>query len=116
MLLDAASQAWQVPLAELTTRDGAVLHEASGQQSPYGDLLEAISRFAIQPPETVALKDPGEFKILGKPPSATKGRARSTAALNSASTSSYPGCFTVRSPGRRSMVGQSLILMPARPC
>jgi len=67
MLLDAASRAWQVPLAELTTRDGAVLHEASGRQSPYGDLLEAISRFAIQPPETVALKDPSEFKILGKP-------------------------------------------------
>ena len=34
MLLDAASRAWQVPLAELTTRDGAVLHEASGRQSP----------------------------------------------------------------------------------
>ena len=32
MLLDAASQAWRVPLAELTTRDGAVLHQASGQQ------------------------------------------------------------------------------------
>ena len=47
MLLDAASRAWQVPLAELTTRGGAVLHEASGQQSPYGDLLEAISRYAI---------------------------------------------------------------------
>ena len=67
MLLDAASQSWQVPLAELTTREGAVLHEASGRQSPYGDLLEAIRRFAIQPPKTMALKDPSEFKILGKP-------------------------------------------------
>ncbi|GIR82813.1 MAG: hypothetical protein CM15mP84_05610 [Cellvibrionales bacterium] len=77
MLLDAASQAWQVPLAELTTRDGAVLHEASGRQSPYGDLLEAISRFAIQPPETVALRIPVSSKFWANLPSATKGRARS---------------------------------------
>jgi isoquinoline 1-oxidoreductase beta subunit len=66
MLLEAASQDWQVPAAELTTEGGKVTHAASGRSSTYGELLEAIHRLDIQPPETVALKDPSEFKILGK--------------------------------------------------
>ena len=67
MLLEAASQDWQVPTTELTTEGGKVTHAASGRSSTYGELLEAIHRLDIQPPETVALKDPSEFKILGKP-------------------------------------------------
>lgn len=63
MLLEAASQDWQVPTTELTTEGGKVTHAASGRSSTYGELLEAIHRLDIQPPETVALKDPSEFKI-----------------------------------------------------
>ena len=67
MLLEAASQSWEVPLSELATREGTVVHAGSGRVSTYGDLLEVIHRLNIEPPDTVALKDPSEFKVLGKP-------------------------------------------------
>jgi len=67
MLLEAASQSWEVPLSELATREGTVVHAGSGRVSTYGDLLEVIHRLNIEPPDVVALKDPSEFKVLGKP-------------------------------------------------
>ncbi|MDG1932709.1 MAG: molybdopterin-dependent oxidoreductase, partial [Luminiphilus sp.] len=67
MLLQAASRDWQVPTDELGTHGGHVTHAGSGRSSTYGELLETIHRLDIQPPETVTLKDPSEFAILGKP-------------------------------------------------
>ena len=67
MLLEAASKDWNVPAFELTTGDATVTHAGTGRNATYGELLETIHRLDIQPPETVTLKDPSEFKILGKP-------------------------------------------------
>jgi isoquinoline 1-oxidoreductase beta subunit len=67
MLIEAASKEWGVPAAELTTGDATVTHADSGRRATYGELLAVIHRLDIQPPETVALKDPSEFKVLGKP-------------------------------------------------
>jgi isoquinoline 1-oxidoreductase beta subunit len=67
MLIKAAAKEWGVPADELTTGDAAVTHAGSGRRATYGELLEVIHRLDIQPPETVALKDPSEFKVLGKP-------------------------------------------------
>jgi isoquinoline 1-oxidoreductase beta subunit len=76
MLLEAASQSWEVPVSELSTREGTVVHADSGRQSTYGDLLAVIHRLNIEPPETVALKDPSEFKILGKPARRYEGQGK----------------------------------------
>ncbi|MEL0163161.1 MAG: molybdopterin cofactor-binding domain-containing protein, partial [Halieaceae bacterium] len=76
MLLEAASQSWDVPVSELSTREGTVVHADSGRQSTYGDLLAVIHRLNIEPPETVALKDPSEFKILGKPARRYEGQGK----------------------------------------
>ena len=67
MLIEAASREWGVPTAELTTGDATVTHADSGRRATYGELLAVIHRLDIQPPETVVLKDPSEFKVLGKP-------------------------------------------------
>ena len=67
MLIEAASKEWGVPAAELTTGDATVTHADSGRRATYGELLAVIHRLDIQPPETVVLKDPSEFKVLGKP-------------------------------------------------
>ena len=67
MLLEAASREWDVAMAELTTGDATVTHIETGRRATYGELLEVIHRLGIRPPETVSLKDPREFKILGKP-------------------------------------------------
>lgn len=67
MLLEAASRDWRVPTDELSTADATVAHAKTGRSATYGELLEVVHRLDIQPPETVTLKDPREFKILGKP-------------------------------------------------
>ena len=67
MLLEAASRDWRVPTDELATADATVVHAKTGRSATYGELLEVVHRLDIQPPETVTLKDPSEFKILGKP-------------------------------------------------
>jgi isoquinoline 1-oxidoreductase beta subunit len=65
MLMAAAAQQWSVPASELTTEPGFVLHAASKRRAAYGDLAGAASQLA--PPESVTLKDPAEFRLLGKP-------------------------------------------------
>ena len=67
MLLQAAAKKLNVSVDELSTELGHVKHGASGRVLAYGDLLEVIEREGIQPPDHVELKQPSEFKILGKP-------------------------------------------------
>ena len=64
MLLQAAAKEWAVPVSELTTDKGVVLHAASGRRATYGSLS---AKAATQPvPDTVSLKDPKDFKLIGR--------------------------------------------------
>ena len=67
MLVSAAAQTWNVPESELTTASGAVLHAGSRRRLAYSELLAKAA--TITPPnlETVPLKDPKNFRIIGKP-------------------------------------------------
>ena len=76
MLIEAAAQVWGVSQAELSTEAGEVYHARTGQRRPYGQLLESIHRLKIMPPETVSLKDPSDFKVLGKPTQRYEGAAK----------------------------------------
>jgi isoquinoline 1-oxidoreductase beta subunit len=76
MLVEAASQEWAVPPAELSTEAGVVSHSATGRRTTYGQLLESIHRLKIMPPDTVSLKDPSNFKVLGKPTKRYEGAAK----------------------------------------
>ena len=64
MLLLAAAARWQVPKDELTTRDHAVHHEASGQSAGYGDLVVEASAQTL--PGEVLFKDPASYRFIGK--------------------------------------------------
>ncbi len=64
MLLTAASAQWSVPVAECSAENGKILHKQSGKSLPYSDLVEAASKLAV--PQSPKLKDPKDFKILGK--------------------------------------------------
>ena len=64
MLIGAAAAQWNVPAAECSTENGFVLHKSSGKKSGYGELVEAASKLAV--PTDVPLKDPKQFKFIGK--------------------------------------------------
>ena len=63
MLREAAAQAWQVPVAEITTEAGVLYHQSSGQSAGYGEMASAAARIPV--PEEVQLKDTEAFKIIG---------------------------------------------------
>ena len=79
MLVQAAAQQWQVDPASCTASNGVVSHAASGRSLAYGDLAAAAS--ALTAPQDPPLKDPKDFKLIGKPlkrfdtPSKTNGTA-----------------------------------------
>jgi isoquinoline 1-oxidoreductase beta subunit len=67
MLVTAAAQTWNVPEAECTTASGVVTHERSRRRLEYVQLLDKA--VTITPPdlEQVVLKEPKDFRIIGKP-------------------------------------------------
>ena len=64
MLIAACAQKWRVPPESLTAENSFVSHPTRGSIS-YGELVEAASLLPI--PANPQLKDPGEFKLIGKP-------------------------------------------------
>ena len=67
LLVEAASESMGVPVAQLSTEAGRVHHRASGRSVAYGDLVEAAASLSAPDPESVPLKDPSEFRIIGQP-------------------------------------------------
>lgn len=64
MLKTAAAQAWNVPVSEITTESGTLLHESSGNKADYGEMASVAATIEI--PEEVELKDIKDFRIIGK--------------------------------------------------
>ena len=65
MLVQAAADAWKVPAGECSVANSVITHLPSGRTTTYGKVAEAASRIA--PPKDVPLKDPKDWKIIGKP-------------------------------------------------
>jgi isoquinoline 1-oxidoreductase subunit beta len=64
MLLQAAANEWKVPVAECTASNSVITHTASGRTTTYGKVAEAAAK--LQPPADVKLKDPKDWKLIGK--------------------------------------------------
>ncbi|MCU0835007.1 MAG: xanthine dehydrogenase family protein molybdopterin-binding subunit [Chromatiaceae bacterium] len=63
MLVATAAEQWGVPPGECRTERAQVIHGASGRRTGYGELAAAA---ASQPvPESVFLKDPEEWRLIG---------------------------------------------------
>ncbi|GLR85243.1 xanthine dehydrogenase family protein molybdopterin-binding subunit [Bradyrhizobium iriomotense] len=65
MLIKAAAEQWQVTPGSCSTTQGTVAHNESGRKLGYGELVEAAGK--VSPPRDVALKDPKDFVLIGKP-------------------------------------------------
>src|ERR1700676_2901192 len=64
MLLAAAAQQWQVPVADLTVEKGIVYDARKKRQATFGALVKTAATLPV--PETVKLKDPKDFKLIGR--------------------------------------------------
>ena len=63
MLVAAAAEKWKADAADCRTEKGMVIHK-SGKKASYGQLAAAAAKQT--PPADVKIKDPSQFKILGK--------------------------------------------------
>lgn len=63
MLKEAAAQAWQVPVGEITTSEGMLYHEASGKSAHYGEVASAAAQLEV--PGEVPFKERSQYTIIG---------------------------------------------------
>jgi isoquinoline 1-oxidoreductase beta subunit len=66
MLVEAAAFTWSVPVTECGASSGQVHHFPTGRTLSYGDLVATAATMPVPEAATVKLKDPKDFKILGK--------------------------------------------------
>jgi isoquinoline 1-oxidoreductase subunit beta len=65
MLVTAAAKRWNVDPASCRAQRGEVLHAPTGRSIKYGELAADAARVPV--PESVALKRPEDFKLIGTP-------------------------------------------------
>jgi isoquinoline 1-oxidoreductase beta subunit len=65
MLVQAAAEIWEVDPKSCRAENGSVVHEGTNRRLSYGELAEKAAR--IKPPKDAPLKQPKEFKVIGKP-------------------------------------------------
>jgi isoquinoline 1-oxidoreductase subunit beta len=67
LLVKAAAESWGVPESECSAAGGTVQHRGSGRTLAYGAL--GAKAAALTPPDlkSVALKDPRDYRLIGKP-------------------------------------------------
>jgi isoquinoline 1-oxidoreductase beta subunit len=64
MLVQAAADEWKVPAAECTAASSVITHTPSGRKTTYGKVALAAAK--VTPPAEVKLKDPKDWKLVGK--------------------------------------------------
>jgi isoquinoline 1-oxidoreductase beta subunit len=65
MLIQAAAAQWNVPAGECSVANGVITHAGSGRKLRYGEVAEAAAK--LEAPKDVPLKDPKDWKVIGKP-------------------------------------------------
>ncbi|WP_457279288.1 molybdopterin cofactor-binding domain-containing protein [Polaromonas sp. P5_D5] len=91
MLVSAAAQQWGVDASSLRTQQGVVIGPG-GKRLTYGELAEAAMKLPV--PEAVTLKDPKQFRIIGKPTGRLDARAKSTGGQSYGIDVRLPGMLT----------------------
>ncbi|HLK82533.1 MAG TPA: molybdopterin cofactor-binding domain-containing protein [Xanthobacteraceae bacterium] len=64
VLIQAAANEWKVPASECSAANSVITHQPSGRKTTYGKVAEAAAR--LEAPKNVPLKDPKDWKLVGK--------------------------------------------------
>jgi isoquinoline 1-oxidoreductase beta subunit len=91
MLVSAAAANWGVPASECTTKAGRVLHAASGRAAGYGELVAKAASLTPPALDSVKLKDPASYNIIGTSRSGVDNRAVVTGAATFGIDVQLPG-------------------------
>jgi len=65
LLIAAAARTWNVPAGSLTAREASIRH-ADGRHITYGELAASAATLPV-PADPPKLKDPKDFRLIGKP-------------------------------------------------
>lgn len=100
MLVAAAAAKWKLEPAQLATAAGVVTGPG-GRRARYGELVAAAATMPV--PEKPALKDPKDFRLLGKPTKRLDTPAKSTGKARFGIDAQVPGMLVAvmaRAPSR----------------
>jgi isoquinoline 1-oxidoreductase beta subunit len=64
MLVEAAAKQWRVKADEIQVEAGVLSHAPSGRSANFGELAQAAAQQPV--PQALLLKDPEEFRLIGK--------------------------------------------------
>jgi isoquinoline 1-oxidoreductase beta subunit len=74
MLVSAAAQAWKVEPSSCRAAQGRVIHVPTGRRMSYGQLTRLAANQPV--PANVTLKDPRDFRLIGRPTKRTDTKAK----------------------------------------
>ena len=92
MLVEAAAREWAVPPSEITIESGVVSHSQSGRRATFGEL--ATKAATLTPPAHVTLKDPKDFKLIGKRVPRVDSRSKTDGSAQFTADFTVPGMLT----------------------
>ena len=90
MLVAAAARDWGVPPSEITVDRGVVSHAPSGRRATFGELAPKAK--GLTPP-AMTLKDPKDWKLVGKTAAARRREAKTDGSAQFTIDVKLPGCY-----------------------
>ena len=81
LLISAAAEKWRVDPTTCRASKGVVFERSGGRRASYGELVDAAATLPVPTPESVTLKRPKDFTVIGTPlkrldsPDKVNGRA-----------------------------------------
>ena len=67
MLITAAAQEWKAKKRDCRAENGTVVHGPTNRRLSYGELVEAAATVPPINPDLITLKQPKDFRFIGKP-------------------------------------------------
>jgi len=92
MLVEAAAREWSVPPSEITVERSVVSHSRSGRRATFGEL--ATKAATVAPPAQVTLKDPKDFKLIGRRAPRVDRRSKTDGSAQFTADFTAPGLLT----------------------